>query len=128
VDRVIEARQAHVMAHRLGLGEAGQVEGRPALEAAKVGGVEVDLRQVDSRMFAVAELEDQRLVGEERGATGADAGGAGAGGTALCVHAHFSASVRPAQSALMSSSVVSSVAARITRSVTCASSGMRRET
>ncbi|MNY63935.1 hypothetical protein D3C86_2009660 [compost metagenome] len=57
VDRVVEPAEAHIVAHRLGLGKAGQVERHRALEAAEAAGRDGHIRQVDARMLGIADLE-----------------------------------------------------------------------
>src|SRR5690606_12434109 len=108
-----------IVAHRLGLGEAGEVDPAPPLEAAQEAAVDLDLGQVDAGMLGVADLEQQRLVGQQRRAGCGGGGTADAGRAALRVHAHraSSCSAAPRQSASISISVsvVSSVAASTIR-------------
>src|SRR5690606_7835941 len=61
VDGVVLAREAYVMAHGLGLGEAGEADLRLALETTETRLRLGRRRKVDARAPYVADLEDQRL-------------------------------------------------------------------
>src|SRR3546814_7380873 len=60
VDRIILPRQTRIMAHRLGLAEAGEADRRGPCERAEIGGGRV-LVEIDAGGLAAADLEDQRL-------------------------------------------------------------------
>ena len=55
-------RQAHVMAHGLGLGEAGQADLALALEPAETRRERLRLVEIDAGRVGAADLEDQRLL------------------------------------------------------------------
>src|SRR5690606_36959506 len=127
VDRVVEAGEAHIMAHGLGLGEARQVQLAIAGKAAEAIFGQVGFEQVEAGIFGIADFEKQRFVGQESRAGSNGAGRAHAGGAALIVHAHASSSISAATRAAISASVVSSVAARMMRFSTSGSPGSRRD-
>src|SRR5690606_24384373 len=131
VDRVVEAGEAHIVTHRFGFGQPGKIERQLAREAAQTLMRNLDIRQVDTGMLGVADLEQQRLIGQQ-GRTGGGVEVRGdmtdAGRAALVVHAHASSSERAAQSATISASVVSSVAASTMRLATDGSPGSSRLT
>src|SRR5690606_4370540 len=126
VDRMIEAGEADRVAHRLGLGQTGQIERGPALKTPEAVVRKLDFGQVDAGMPGVADLEQERLVRQQRRTGRGGAHGADARGAALHVHAHASSSFSAATRAAISSAVVSSVAARMMRSSTSGSPGRRR--
>ncbi len=91
INRIVVAREANIMAHRLGLTEAGQIESglarvRPQSRVKRRGLIDVDAGGVEAAGF-----EDERLLHVEGAISGEslarDAFGAsGAGRTALSVH------------------------------------------
>ena len=101
IDRIVLARQTHIVAHGLRFGEAGQADLGLALEPAKTGGGAFGLRQVNAAAVQTAALEDQwfglvqtAAAGDGVGITAGRhvVGGDGrghAGRTSLCVHAHL---------------------------------------
>ena len=91
VDRVIVARQAHVMAHRFGLGQARQADRRAARMRPELRGERRRRFEIDAGRVEAAGLEDQRLFHVERAIAGERAAArrlaaARAGGAALVVH------------------------------------------
>ena len=58
IDAVIHLAEAHVMAHRLGLGQPRQADGAFALEPAEPRREGVRLVEVDARAIGAADLED----------------------------------------------------------------------
>ena len=90
VDAVVLLRQAHIVAHRLGLGEAGKADLALALERAEARLEGRGLVEIDAGRLGAADLEDQRLLlhqgavageGRMRGGRGL----AGRGGPSLAV-------------------------------------------
>ena len=69
VDAVVHARQPHVVAHRLRLGEAGQA-GLLALQAAEPRLEFLRLVDVDAGHLGAADLEDQRFLDAQRPVAG----------------------------------------------------------
>ena len=69
--------------------QPGEVERRLPREAAETRVADFGIRQIDAGMAGIADLEQQRLGGEQRRAGVRLAQGSDAGGTALGVHAHL---------------------------------------
>ena len=69
VDGVVLARQAHVVAHRFRLGEAGQAD-RPCARARRGAGRTFAARRNRRRSLGLADLEDQRLLDAQRAIAG----------------------------------------------------------
>jgi hypothetical protein len=91
VDRIIVARQSHVMAHRLRLGEAGQADRSVARVRAEFRGERRRRFEVDAGRVEPAGLEDQRLFDVEGAVAGERAAArrvarVRAGGATLVVH------------------------------------------
>src|SRR6185312_6868367 len=131
VDGIVHARQPHIVAHHFRLAEARQADGAVAAQAAQLVVADFHIRQIDAN-GAMAQFEDQRLfmvqtaiAGNRRHAGAARL--ACPGRTALIVHAHYRTSCSALASAAKSSSVLVSVAARISRFSTFLSRGRRRE-
>ena len=70
VDAVVRARQAHVVAHRLGLAQARQADRRGSLERAQAGRESLRLVEIDAAHLRPADLEDQRLLDAQRAVAG----------------------------------------------------------
>ena len=70
VDAEVLLRQAHVMAHGLGLGEAGQADLALALEPAETRRERLRLVEIDAGRVDAADLEDQRLLLLQRAVAG----------------------------------------------------------
>src|SRR3954454_6301069 len=65
------------MAHRLRLGQAGQADAAPALQAAEAGRERLRLVEIDAGAVEPADLEDQRLLLGERPVAREGRGGGG---------------------------------------------------
>ena len=90
VDRVVLLGEPHVVAHRLRLGEAGQVDRRLAAMLAEPRRRLRRLRQIDAGHVVPADLEEQRLLDLQAAIAGEGARlrvgrGGGPGGTSLVV-------------------------------------------
>ena len=138
VDGVVLLAEAHVVAHRLRLGEAGQIERRACGHDCRVASLSrlrrsSPRRQVNAGDLGAADLEDQRLldlkpaVGGEGGVAGEVVGVGGRGRAALVVQ-HQSTSFSAATKAARSASVLISVDATTSRSARSGLSGSSRDT
>ncbi len=91
VDGVVLLAEPHVMAHRLRLGEGGEVDGRLAAMFAEPVGFCFRRVDVDAGDFRAADLEEQRLLDQERAVAGEGLAlrcdRLGGGGAGLVVHA-----------------------------------------
>ena len=134
IDGVIVARQAHVMAHRLRLGEARQADLRRAGVGAQLRLESLRLIQINARHIEAADLEQQRLFHVERTVAGEGLGPecrariARSGRASLSVHAHASTSLSAAAKAARSSSVLISVEATTRRFARSLLRGSSRDT
>jgi hypothetical protein len=57
VDRVVEAGEAHIVAHGFRLGQPGKIERQLALKATQARARDFGFRQVDARMLGIADFE-----------------------------------------------------------------------
>src|ERR1700761_1703326 len=142
VDGIVHARQPHIMAHHFGFAQTRQTNFALAALAAQAFLGYLHMGHVDADR-AMAQFEDQRFFvikpaiagngAEFFRRDGAGSNGAAAAGfvggrrAALIVHAHYKPSCSAEVRAAKSSSVLVSVAARISRLATPGSCGSRRE-
>src|SRR5689334_13307143 len=131
VDGIVHPRQAHIMADHFRLAETGKTDRTLAALAAETCVRYTHIGQVDAG-GAMTQFKDQRFFMIQAAITrdGRDTrrkGFATAGGATLIVHAHHKTSCNALASAAKSSSVLVSVAARISRFSTLLFRGSRRE-
>ncbi len=92
IDGVVLLAEPHIVAHRLGLGQAGQVDRRFPRLCAEPGPCRRSLGEVHAGYVIAADLEEQRLLDLQAAIAGKGALGTavarlgGRRGTALFVH------------------------------------------
>ena len=132
VDRIVHARQAHIVADNLWLRQSREPNRPLAAQIAQRAARYFRRRNIDAADARAAELEEQRFLMVEptvarnrrRRRRGRSAGRSGASD---CVHRHDRHSASESANALASSSVVVSVAATISNSRATGSCGIRRD-
>src|SRR3569832_530955 len=132
IDRVVHARQAHIVTDYLRLREARQTDRPLEALAAEARLAHLHVGDVDAGHARAAELEDQALFMVEPAVAGdrgelIDVGRARRCGAALLVHGHDTTSASALAKASQSSFVLVSVAATIRRSRAAVSCGISRE-
>src|SRR5579883_100525 len=130
IDRIVVTREPHEVAHRLGLGKPGQVNGRFARQRAEAMLKGRGLINIDAARLGPANLEDEAFLDFEPAVAGKGAAPRSSGLLRLrrsFFHQHESAPSRALAKAVRSASVLTSVEAVMMRS-SSPLLGKRRET